>query len=253
MDLDPSEPASLQTLPLELLFEIYAHLLAPLPTHYSYTAAAPSTGTPASTQSLNVPALRGSGSGTPKKQTKTNPPRPLRTHGMLLANHALSAHYIKAFYARTNFFFYVDAHNARAKAWFALPAGALAHVRACKLYIEVHQIARDHHHTEAHLAAFVKRVERLLRRLKKLRQVQLVWDVGPVGRGAKKGLGVALDWEGLGEPFVEMLKGMQGVREFMVTVGEQIERFRREKGGWGVYGEGVEGGSRVAKGPFPFL
>jgi hypothetical protein len=247
--MEPTDaPASLQTLPLELLLEIFSHLLTPLPTHYSYTHAA-------SPVIQLRDAVRDSYNALKSKQR----PNPLRTHGILLASRQLGADYTTAFYARTNFFFYIDQANASAKNWFALSPAALPNIRACKVYIEAGRI--KHHGVK--LDAFIRRVHKLLGAMERLRSVQLVWDIGPIGMpvgyarvheaaSARRRSNVKLDWESLGESFVEELKQRELLKDFIVTVGDRIARFKRVHEGWIERGDGVECGSHVAN-LFPFL
>ncbi|KAF2494227.1 hypothetical protein BU16DRAFT_583175 [Lophium mytilinum] len=218
----PQEPASLATLPLELLFEIYSHLLAPLPTHYSYTTAPARAHSAHDNRSQNLPAPRGlPPPPTTTTTTEPDPPKPpLRTHAILLTSHALSTHYCTAFYARTNFFFHLSAANFPSAPWFTLPPAALRRVRACKLYIEADEIARTaslpSQPTPAaeRVRVLGERVAGFLTGLETLRRVQVVWDVG-VGRETayerRKGGRVrveGLDWEGLGEgPCITQVPG----------------------------------------------
>ncbi|PSN62128.1 hypothetical protein BS50DRAFT_680401 [Corynespora cassiicola Philippines] len=83
--MNPQEGAGIMDLPTELRMEIFELVMTlnNVPHSYGYTA------TPDDNRS-----------------------RPLRTHGMLLANRALSSEYSKAYYERTNFFLRIDPSNA---------------------------------------------------------------------------------------------------------------------------------------------
>lgn len=150
------------------------------------------------------------------------------------------------------------------------PDALLANLRHCTLFVEIGEVAchrqsahslsvlvrpsaglRSFSPTEAPTltsdedvaakdaafdAAFVAAVHKLLDGMLQLRSVQLVWETTPGIRSYWETLTGDWTWEGLGEPFLEILMGKRLLREALVKVGDKendlTRQAKRVEGKW---------------------